>query len=61
MTGKEFATARWELRMTQRELARHLRVHFTTVNKWEKGVRPIPHVVEIALAWLTTQHEEASA
>ena len=49
MNAEQFASVRWELRITQTELARRLRVHLSTVNKWERGVRRIPYVVALAL------------
>src|SRR5438067_12183326 len=43
MTGKELEKLRDEdLEFTQSELARALNVSFATVNRWEKGHKPIP-------------------
>jgi DNA-binding XRE family transcriptional regulator len=44
MTGKELGELRDKdhLKFTQSELARALNVSFATVNRWEKGHKPIP-------------------
>lgn len=42
MTGRELAHALLDLDMTQRALAAHFQVHFTTVNRWCVGRHAIP-------------------
>jgi DNA-binding transcriptional regulator YiaG len=41
MDATEFEGIRWRLKLRQTDLAKVLGVHPVTVNKWEKGARPI--------------------
>ena len=61
MDAEEFASMRWELRMSQTELARQLRVHLSTVNKWEKGNRRIPYPVVLAMRAMLADRQKATA
>jgi DNA-binding transcriptional regulator YiaG len=61
MDAQEFTSLRWELRMTQTELARRLRVHLSTVNRWEKGRRTIPYPVALAMRAMLAEQQKATA
>jgi len=45
MTGKELQRLRKARELTQAELAAELGVHWSTVARWEQGVRMIPEPV----------------
>ena len=45
MTGRDLQKRRKALRLTQAELAAQLGVHWSTVARWEQGVRAIPEPV----------------
>jgi predicted transcriptional regulator len=49
MDTETFAGLRHRLGVSQDTLARMLDVHPVTVNKWERGKRPITRVVELAM------------
>ena len=49
MTPAEFAAIRGELGLSQLALARILDVARITVLRWENGLAPIPHTVDLAL------------
>lgn len=49
MKAKEFREALSTLEVSQRELARTLRVYPTTVNRWANDLAPIPGAVEAYL------------
>lgn len=57
MDGAEFADIRWKLRLKQNELAEMLGVHPVSVNKWERGGRPIPRYIELAMRGLLCEQE----
>lgn len=57
MTAEDFENLRWRLKLTQVGLAEVLHVHPVTVNKWEQGKRPIPHVVMLAMQGLLCEQE----
>lgn len=57
-----FAGLRHQLGVSQETLAKMLDVHPVTVNKWERGKRPITRVVELAmwaLIYMQRGEEEA--
>ncbi len=49
MTPAEFAAIRGELGLSQAALARVLDVARITVLRWENGLAPIPHTVDLAI------------
>jgi DNA-binding transcriptional regulator YiaG len=49
MDADVFAGLRHRLGVSQDRLAQILEVHPVTVNKWERGKRPITKVVELAM------------
>jgi DNA-binding transcriptional regulator YiaG len=61
MDAAQFEDARWRLKLTQAALAEVLHVHPVTVNKWEQGKRPIPHVVGLALRGLLCEQTHGRA
>lgn len=52
MDGAELRRRREALGLTQTQLARAFGVGLRTVQEWEKGVRPIRPVIEMALETL---------
>lgn len=62
MDADVFAGLRRQLGVSQDTLAKMLDVHPVTVNKWERGKRPITRVVELAmwaLMYMKKGEEEA--
>lgn len=49
MTKDELKTIREDLKLTQGELAAHLKVAPNTVSRWELGERKIPEFLDLAL------------
>jgi len=49
MDALEFIKIREKLGWNQKEMAKALGVHVSTVNKWESGENPIKKIVEIAV------------
>ena len=49
MTRTEVAARREALGLTQAELAAELGVHVLTVSRWERGIRAIPEMLDLAL------------
>jgi DNA-binding XRE family transcriptional regulator len=49
VTPAEFAAIRGELGLSQAALARVLDVARITVLRWENGLAPIPHTVDLAI------------
>jgi len=49
MSPSELRRRRKELGLTQRELAKLLRVNLMTVSRWERGDHRIPEAVALAL------------
>ena len=56
MTPMQLIDAREALHLSQVDLARALGVAANTVNRWEKGQRPIPSYLWLALEGLHHQH-----
>lgn len=52
MTARQLVTARERLGLSQAALAKALDVDVGTVSRWERGLRPIPRVVDLALRYL---------
>lgn len=50
MTGKELKEWRSKHGLTQMELSKHLGITWSTVARWEIGVRPISPYLHLALA-----------
>jgi transcriptional regulator with XRE-family HTH domain len=57
MTGKRFKQIRTELGMTQAQLAKVLGVWANTVAHWDRGDKPIPGPVELAMKLLLEKKE----
>jgi DNA-binding XRE family transcriptional regulator len=55
MRATDFTKVREAWGLTQAEMAAHLGVHFTTVNKWETGARSVPGSVPLALEALAVR------
>ena len=47
--GDQLVALRRENALTQRRLAELLGVSLRSVRRWERGERPVPHLVELAL------------
>ena len=47
-----FRGMRRELKLSQAQLARRLKVATNTLSGWEQGVRPIPGIAAVALAYV---------
>lgn len=60
MTSKQLKRARRQLGMSQAQLARRLKVDTITVSRWERGVRAISPIVEVALEYVKLTHKEAA-
>lgn len=52
MTGEELRRARARLKMTQKQLARELEVHWNTIARAERGVLPVLKTTELAVKFL---------
>jgi DNA-binding XRE family transcriptional regulator len=52
MTGEELRRARARLKMTQKEIARELEVHWNTVARAERGELPVLKTTELAVKFL---------
>lgn len=52
MTADEFKMIREQLRMTQREIADELGVHYNTVNNWEADRHRVPSATAALLRHL---------
>ena len=61
MTPHELRSARRALHLTQAELAAELGVTMGTVYDWEKGLRPIRRMVDLAIDTLQRQSAMAIA
>jgi transcriptional regulator with XRE-family HTH domain len=57
MTGKRFKQVRTQLGLTQAQLAELLGVWANTVAVWERGEKPIPGPVELAMKLLLEKTE----
>jgi len=49
MTGQELRQTRTRLKLTQEQLASHLKVAANTIARWERGEYPIPEFLHLAL------------
>ena len=49
MTAEQFKAIRKASTFTQKELAKRLRVHWRTVQKWEAGDRKVPGPVAVLM------------
>jgi DNA-binding XRE family transcriptional regulator len=52
MTGDELRRARARLKMTQKQLARELEVHWNTIARAERGELPVLKTTELAVKFL---------
>jgi DNA-binding transcriptional regulator YiaG len=59
VTPAELRAWRTRLRLSQERLAHELGVTFTTVWRWEKGQRPVPHMVQLAMREIERQQLDA--
>jgi DNA-binding XRE family transcriptional regulator len=59
MDGKEFATLRNKLGLTQKELAQLLATSLKAIHSYEQGWRSIPGNVERQLYFLLSMHQKA--
>ena len=60
MKPEDLKRRREALGLTQEQLARELEVTVMTVSRYERGVNPIPHVIELALEALERRRREAA-
>ena len=60
MKREELKQRRDALGMTQDDLAIALGVKMLTVSRWERGVYPIPHYIELALETIENRKREAA-
>jgi transcriptional regulator with XRE-family HTH domain len=60
MKPEELRQRREALQMTQDDLARSFGVKPMTVSRWERGVYPIPHYIELALEAIERRKQEAA-
>lgn len=58
VTGKELETKRESMGLTREELARELKVSYTTVFRWEKNERTIPSFLDLALETIQRNLED---
>ena len=54
MTADQLREAQRKLRMTNREMCRHLDVAETTLCNWKAGRIPVPQAVVLALKYMET-------
>lgn len=55
MTGDELRAARRRLGVTQAGLARMLDVSKSIIEKWERGLYPVPLAIEFAMRFLAIE------
>lgn len=60
MRPDELKRRREALRLTQEQLARELDVTTMSVSRWERGVYPIPHYIELALEAIEMRRRRAA-
>jgi transcriptional regulator with XRE-family HTH domain len=60
MTPEELKSRRALLGLTQSQLARELEVDAITVSRWERGVRPIPRFIELAVEAIEARRKKAA-
>ena len=58
MTGEELRWARTRLKMTQKELARELEVHWNTIARAERGELPVLKTTELAVKFLLVRESK---
>lgn len=61
VTGKELETKRESLDLTREELARELKVTYTTVFRWEKEERAIPPFLDLALETIARKLQKSNS
>lgn len=60
MKPEELKRRREALELTQEQLARELDVTTMSVSRWERGVYPIPHYIELALEAIEMRRRRAA-
>lgn len=60
MKSDELKQRREALGLTQEQLARELDVTTMSVSRWERGVYPIPHYIELALEAIEMRRRQAA-
>lgn len=61
MKSDDLKRRREALGLTQEQLARELDVAVMTVSRWERGVNPIPHYIELALEAIEARRRKEAA
>ncbi len=60
MKPEELKRRREALGLTQEQLARELDVTTMSVSRWERGVYPIPHYIELAIEAIEMRRRRAA-
>ena len=60
MKPEELKRRREVLGLTQEQLARELDVTTMSVSRWERGIHPIPHYIELALEAIEMRRRRAA-
>ncbi len=60
MKPEELKRRREALGLTQEQFARELDVTTMSVSRWERGVYPIPHYIELALEAIEMRRRRAA-
>lgn len=60
MSSVDLKSRRASLGLTQSQLARELEVDVITVSRWERGVRPIPRFIELAIEAIEARRKKAA-
>ncbi|HEX8687551.1 MAG TPA: helix-turn-helix domain-containing protein [Pyrinomonadaceae bacterium] len=60
MKPEELKRRREALTLTQEQLARELDVTTMSVSRWERGIYPIPHYIELALEAIEMRRRRAA-
>lgn len=60
MSSLDLKSRRVSLGLTQSQLARELEVDVITVSRWERGVRPIPRFIELAIEAIEARRKKAA-
>lgn len=58
VTGKELETKRESLGLSREELARELKVTYTTIYRWETEGRAIPPFLDLAIETIERKREK---
>jgi len=61
MDGVELQRRRQASGLSQSQLAERLGVHVRTISKWERGVNPVPAVIDLALSALECERRASRA